>query len=395
MRILYSHYLTDPNHPAVVMVEQISRELRKLGHEVKVYASNGLNSPVGDTSSSKIREFSTPIKTMKRALWFAKTMNMNRSRLIRDRQAIADFQPDIVLARQDAYCWSVAKAAAQSEIPVVTYADAPVAYECRTFNLASRWHPPGIVEWVEKRGLHASRAVISVSNPGANRLRRYNLTVPIHVVSNGFDASCFPESSQSDREKLRSELGVKSPLVIGFQGSFKAFHGLDRLGGLIRSTKDVDVTWLLIGDGPEHQAFKKSVSSAGNTVFLGRRPASEMPQLLSVIDIAVAPHTQLKGDFYFCPLKIIEYAAAGCATIASDQGDIPLLLADGKGGCIVKDDSLESWKSMLDRLIHDEEYRTTVAKIGREYVFQNLTWKHTAENVSRVLEDSGRSFRRS
>ena len=128
--------------------------------------------------------------------------------LKKDLQAIADFQPDIVLARQDAYCWSVVKAAVQKKVPVVTYADAPVAYECRMFNLASRWHPPGVVEWIEKRGLQQSKAVISVSNPGANRLRKYQLKVPIHVISNGFEASNFPARSQADRDRLRSELGV-------------------------------------------------------------------------------------------------------------------------------------------------------------------------------------------
>ena len=138
------------------MVEQIARELRTIGHDVRVYASNGLNSSVGDTSSSEIPRYSTPVRSLKRALWFAKTIGRNWARLKKDLQAIADFQPDIVLARQDAYCWSVVKAAVQKKVPVVTYADAPVAYECRMFNLASRWHPPGVVEWIEKRGLQQS-----------------------------------------------------------------------------------------------------------------------------------------------------------------------------------------------------------------------------------------------
>lgn len=385
MKILYSHYLTDANHPAVVMVEQIARELRMLGHDVCVHASNGLNSAVGDTTSSQVREYPTLIKTIKRMLWFGKAMGMNRKRFKNDVNAMMQFQPDVVLARQDAYCWSVVKAARRFNIPVVTYADAPVAYECRTFNLSSRWHPPGIVEWIEKRGLRQSKAVISVSHPGASRLRKYGLSIPIHVVPNGFDPSSFPRVSQAERGKLRSELGVKTGLVVGFQGSFKAFHGLDRLGDLIRSTKDDDLTWLLIGDGPEYRSFKESVSNVRNTIFLGRRPATEMPHLLSLIDIAVAPHAQLKGDFYFCPLKIIEYAASGCATIASHQGDIPLLLANGEGGLIVKDDSIESWSQALKRLICEPDYREKVAKIGREYVFENLTWKHTAEHVDQVV----------
>ena len=119
--------------------------------------------------------------------------------------------------------------------------------------------------------------------------------------------------------------------------------------------------------------------------FLGRQPASEMSRLLSLIDIAVAPHSQMKGEFYFCPLKILEYAAVGCATVASNQGDIPWLLADGKGGVIVEDDRLESWTNALEGLIADETKRKQTARIAREHVLNNLTWKHTARQVNDVL----------
>ena len=54
--------------------------------------------------------------------------------------------------------------------------------------------------------------------------------------------------------------------------------------------------------------------------------------MLSLVDVAVVPHAYSASHFYFCPLIILEFAAAGCAVIASSQGDIPNLLDDGRAG---------------------------------------------------------------
>ena len=198
MKVLYSHYLTQSNHPAVQMVEHISRELRTFGHDVRIHASAGLEnaieipppSPSSDDASEpgSLASQSVQFKRfLKRNLWFAKAMYRNRGRYAHDLRALREFQPDIVLARQDAYCWSVVKASRKLNIPVVTYADAPVAYEVRMFNDAQRWHPPGLVEYIERWGIKRSRSVITVSHPAASRLQRYRVKCPIYVDHNGID----------------------------------------------------------------------------------------------------------------------------------------------------------------------------------------------------------------
>ena len=111
-----------------------------------------------------------------------------------------------------------------------------------------------------------------------------------------------------------------------------------------------------------------------------------MGQLLAAIDVAVAPHSRMDGDFYFCPLKILEYAASGCATIASAQGDIPLLLADGRGGVILADDCIESWLEAISSLVDESPRRKMLGETAREHVLGRFTWSDTAQRVESVLE---------
>jgi glycosyltransferase involved in cell wall biosynthesis len=388
MKILYSHYLSQPNHPALCMVEQIAAQLREFGHEVRVHSSMGMN-PVSEGPKPGPQ---TPANASRRsqkvrsALWFAKEMTRNRKWYPRDYKAIKAYQPDIILGRQDAYFWTVAHLSGLLNVPLVTYADAPVAYESRMFNSDARWHPGGLVEQIEKWGLRRSAAVISVSRPGQLRLQKYGLPCPVHAISNGVDPSRFEPPSEAERAVLKRELGLDRPIILGFQGSFRDFHGIDRLRDLMLAfADDPRVQWLLIGDGPERESIQREVANVSAN-FLGFRQPSEMGRLLSVMDIAVAPHAQMEGDFYFCPLKILEYAASGCAVVASDQGDIPLLLDEGRAGMIVTSDEQGEWEAAIRGLLDDSEHRKELGQRARSHVLSNLTWAATARKVEAVLQ---------
>lgn len=414
MKVLFSHYLLDDDHPAARMVYEIAAMLCARGHEVLVHRSAGarpgtvgrrcklsdselrhprLARPLAATSTplphvpSRASSSARTFPTLRARAWFMKAILRNAPMARRDAQAIQDFGPDVVLARQDAYCVSMAWAAHLAGVPLVTYADAPVAYESRTFNASERrWHPPGLVETVEAWTLRHSKAVVTVSRPAARRLERYGLTVPIYVVPNGVDPKRFAPMDANERQSLRLRLGITAPKVVAFAGTFKRFHGTDRLGEMILALAHRnDVQWLLIGDGPERAALEQTLSGRAPALFPGRWPAAEIGRVLSVADVAVAPHPPLNGDFYFCPLKVLEYAAAGCAVVASRQGDIPEILGHGRAGEVISGCELGPWIASVSRLLDDDDRRQILGRAARERVLSRYTWAHTAERVEAVL----------
>lgn len=386
MRILYSHYIAADDHPAALMIQAISDGLRSLGHEVLVHRSFGPEVPTAARPRAETAARSGLLNAFKGKLWFAKAMSRNISMTKGDLAAIDQYHPDIVLARQDAYCWSMPKACWQTRTPLVSYADAPVAYETRLFGEKTRWHPHRLLETIERWGLSRSRAIITVSRPAAELLRRYRLNVPTHVVPNGVDPERFPCPLPSQREAERKVLGLSAKRIIGFQGTFRPFHGLDLLRDLMLASESYSgIQWLLIGDGPGRASLERAVAGRVSAVFTGMQPAESIGRLLGLIDVAVVPHANLASDFYFCPLKIIEFAAAGCAVIASDQGDIPRLLDDGRAGELVSRPDIDAWRFALDRVLGDDRYRQSLGHAARQFVLSNLTWRHTALGVEEVL----------
>ena len=123
--------------------------------------------------------------------------------------------------REDAYRTSIVHETRAAGVPLVTYADAPVAYETRTFHSRRRWHPPGLVERVERWWLESSQAVLTPARPAAEELARYGLRVPIHAIPNGVSPERFPEIEPEARRRGREAIGVPAgAMVVGFQARF-------------------------------------------------------------------------------------------------------------------------------------------------------------------------------
>jgi glycosyltransferase involved in cell wall biosynthesis len=378
MRILYSHYLQNDDHAAVVMVHSIARELRNLGHTVLVHRSAGEAKVAEPTARPRKVPAWRKFLSAKTAAF--RIASANRAAYRRDLAALKAFQPDVVLARHDAYCWSMSSACLTQHIPLVTYADAPSAHEVRTFNLEGRWHPPGMVEALERLVLSRSRAILTVSRPAARLLSRHKLQVPIHVVHNGIDASVFSDPPQ---RPIRKE-----GCVIGYVGTFRPFHGLDLLRDVICSLEHRrDLTWMLVGDGPGRAKLQQELHGRVHAVFTGKLPGEQIPDALQAIDIALVPSPNLGENYYLCPLKILECGAAGCAVLATQQGDIPQLLDQGRAGLLLSPDDPFAWRAAIEKLADNAELRIQLGERARRYILQNLTWNHTARTVERVLSE--------
>jgi glycosyltransferase involved in cell wall biosynthesis len=120
----------------------------------------------------------------------------------------------------------------------------------------------------------------------------------------------------------------------------------DRLIKVIALVRDRGLAFSVrhVGGGPlleELQTQAKLVGVDARIQFLG--PRRDVPALLA--DSSFLVHT---ADEEGCPNVVMEAMACGRAVLATDSGDIPLLVEDGKTGFVVGrgDD-----KALADRLV--------------------------------------------
>ncbi|MGH2810602.1 MAG: glycosyltransferase family 4 protein, partial [Actinomycetota bacterium] len=210
-------------------------------------------------------------------------------------------------------------------------------------------------------------------------------TVTIH---NGFHPELFPAAAS---------LNAPVP-VLAFCGNPRPWHGLDRIPLLLAALRQrgLGPVARIIG-GParpgdslaqqefarlEEQASKYSVRKQIDLV--GSVSQQEGARLLAGATVAVAPFPP-EPFFYFSPIKLFEYMAAGLPVVSVDQGDIAQLV--GEAGILVAPGDDMAFAAAVEKLLRDEPFRRQKGAIARERAFGNFTWDHTSAKLERLFHE--------
>ncbi len=294
------------------------------------------------------------------------------------REFLRESGTEAVLERYSLSSGAAAEAARAAGLPFVLEVNAPLVEE------AARYRGLADVQtWRarEQAVLASADAVIAVS--GGVRDHVVAAGVPdarVYVVHNGVDVGAFQQAAGS---AARQPGRVNHEVVVGFAGSLKPWHGVDLL--LRAFTKVPGRPRLLIaGDGPQRadlEALAASLDLTSRARFTGAVPHAEMPGVLATMDIGVAPYTTQDG-FYFSPLKVAEYLAAGLPVVASDQGDLREIVGDA--GLVVPPNDVAALAAALARLCRDPGLRHTLSAAARLRA-RALDWLQVAGRVEAII----------
>jgi glycosyltransferase involved in cell wall biosynthesis len=119
---------------------------------------------------------------------------------------------------------------------------------------------------------------------------------------------------------IRNELGIgaTTPLIV-YTGTFEAYQGLDLLFSAARLVIDdvPDARVVLVGGQPDQidraRAQARAAGVETQCLFLGQRPAADIPQFLEAADVLVSP----RSTGWNTPLKIYQYLRAGKPIVAT------------------------------------------------------------------------------
>jgi len=121
--------------------------------------------------------------------------------------------------------------------------------------------------------------------------------------------------------EVRAKAGIPggAPLVL-YTGTFEAYQGLDLLFGAMKvvATALPEARLLLAGGHPDQvERARREAEQAGigaSAVFVGERPADEIPGYLAAADALVSPRSRGKNT----PLKIYQYLRSGRPIVATN-----------------------------------------------------------------------------
>jgi glycosyltransferase involved in cell wall biosynthesis len=181
-------------------------------------------------------------------------------------------------------------------------------------------------------------------------------------------------------------------LICVFAGAFRPWHGAERLAGALarlHGAGDRRFGAVFIGDGPLRAAAERAVRGVPAVTFTGALPHDTVPACLAAADIGVAPfdvsaHSPLGLGFYWSPLKVFEYMAAGLPVVAPALSRLARLVEHNREGLLYDRDDPRALDAALTALA-DPDRRRAMGVAARARVVRDFSWQaHAAALDARL-----------
>lgn len=223
---------------------------------------------------------------------------------------------------------------------------------------------------------HTTRKFIRGQGGGGERAR---------VIPNGVDPERFSHSARPGNE----------PPTIVYLGTLAPWQGVAFLVDAVRLVSEQQpVTLRIAGTGRrewrkalEHQVRRLGLEA--RVELLGAVSPNDVPALLCASDICVAPlaltdRNVLQGC---CPIKILEYMAAGRPIVAARLPAVEEILRHEETALLYKPDKPRRLTEALLRLMEDPALAEHLATTAAGEVRERFTWERHNAAVEEVYRE--------
>ncbi|MGH1489582.1 MAG: glycosyltransferase family 4 protein [Acidimicrobiales bacterium] len=263
------------------------------------------------------------------------------------------------------------------DVPFVLEVNAPLVDEAIAHRPGTL--PPNAAD-VEEKLLAEADLVITVSTALSEWVstKRDGL---IETIANGFEPSWFPPPNRA-----AAEAGGADQHIV-FLGHPKPWHGAELLVDLLIDMAELGYRpqLLVVGGGPGADTLVARATELGvgqQIVVTGPTEPHRVAVHLATAAIGLAPYPR-QDPFYFCPLKIVDYLAAGLPIVATRQGDIAELVQDA--GLLVEPDDRAALATAVAELLGDRQRARTMGISGRRRALTEMTWRRVAEMTEQAI----------
>ncbi len=379
-RLRIAYVCTDPGieifgtKGAAIHVRAVITELLRRGHDVQLITPRP-----GDRPTLPLPVHRLPAVVGDEAAGREISAQASDAAVAAALDAIA---PDLVYERYALWGRTATAWAADHGVPSLLEVNAPLTIEQATFrNLADQ----SGADRVAAAALGAASAVVCVSAGVADWARTMSRRPDrIAVIGNGVDPDRI---GPAERPVAAAEA---AHFTVGFIGSLKAWHGVDTLIRALARLRGDRHPWrgLIVGDGPLRDDLARLAAELGvadSIEFTGAVTGDRVAAQLRRFDIACAPYPAL-GRFYFSPLKVYEYLAAGLPVIGSAIGEIPDVLDHGRLGRLAPPGDPAALADELILLRRDLAERRRLRIAAREAALTRHSWAGVVDRSLDLLD---------
>ena len=296
------------------------------------------------------------------------------------REEISSNKPDFIYERLSPFSGACSIIAKQNNIPHFLEINTPLADQGKKYRAMAL---SDVCEYMEKTTFANTSLIFATAMELKTWLINQGVSEEkIFIRPTAVDSTLFSNEPPSIKDQF------KDKIVLGFVGGLKPWHDIEFLIKAFKIiAKDPKYHLLIVGDGTMRSAIKKLIKELPDRVtWTGAINQEDVPKYVSSMDICVAPYPNL-DFFYYSPLKVYEYMAAGKPVIATKIGQLNEIVQEGVTGNLINPGDINSFVEAIKRLGNDSNLRISFGKAARVDALQNHTWEKRAETFLNVVID--------
>lgn len=358
----------------VTSVLNLQRQLEAQGHDVRVLT-------LSQSRHTLVQGSVTYVGAMGAGVIYPGA-RLRTALATRQVQALIRWRPDVIHTQCEFSTFLLArKIGDRTGAPIVhTY---HTVYEDYTHYFSpSRAWGKRMVAFFSRRIVGQTACVVVPTEKVRNILGGYGIQKPVCVIPSGIDLSRF--SAPADRERrrrLKAKLGIPADnFVLAYVGRLAKEKNVEELLGSLARLDRIDVTLLVVGDGPHRQALEGAVQGLElqeRVVFTGMVKPDRVADYYRLGDLFVSASTsETQG------LTYIEALASGLPALCRKDACLDGVILDGVNGW-----QFETGGEFLARLqtfLADGELREAMRAAAAEHARRNFSAESFARRVSEV-----------
>lgn len=153
-----------------------------------------------------------------------------------------------------------------------------------------------------------------------------------------------------------------------------------------------DVVYLVIGDGPEHEAINTAREKSflkQNIVIAGKQSNSVLDAAYSAADLFIMPNIPVEGDMEGFGIVLLEANRAGVPAVASDLEGIKDVIVQGVNGYRITSGHAEEFAERIDSVIENELLELSVK--AKDFSIKTFSWDSVVDKYVSYLKNLNES----
>ncbi|MBQ9280050.1 MAG: DUF4330 family protein [Clostridia bacterium] len=207
----------------------------------------------------------------------------------------------------------------------------------------------------------------------------------VDVILNGVEK--IKETSDSERQKLKSQLGIKKDeYVIGILARLEEVKGHETFieaANILINEKKMNAKFLILGTGTEEERLKEKVKEmqlGDKIIFTGF--IKNVQDYINIFDIQVNCSFGTEAT----SLALLEGMSIGVPAVVTDFGGNPGVIKEGENGYIVPIKSPNDTANAIEKILTNKDIWEQMKKRSREIFEEKFTVQVYTKNIEKFYE---------